>query len=303
MNETIRSLGYVGLNVSDADAWDELLTSVFALERRAEAADRRRHYRIDRWHHRLTLYDAGRDDIAYIGWEVADKTSLEELADKLRSADVAVEPLSAADAAERAVLGGAFFADPVMGMRHELFYGPTVDSRQFSPSRPMQGYATGDQGMGHVVLMTSRQEEAVSFFTNTLGFRVSDVMDFGGDQWGGSYRHVFLHCNSRHHSLAIMSPPAGGGEGQLNHLALTAVSFDDLGYAWDIVREKRIPVLMTLGKHVNDLATSFYVATPSGSALELAYGGIEVGERWEVRHYDDTKIWGHHVFLPPKPLA
>jgi hypothetical protein len=99
-----------------------------------------------------------------------------------------------------------------------------------------------------------------------------------------------------------MSPPAGGANGDLNHLALTVRDFDDLGYAYDIVRDNRIPVVMTLGRHVNDLATSFYVANPSRSAIEMTWGGLQVDENWVVKHYDDTRIWGHHLFLPPQPL-
>tara|TARA_R110001592_G_scaffold363371_1_gene685462 strand:+ start:67619 stop:68518 length:900 start_codon:yes stop_codon:yes gene_type:complete len=298
---SISSLGYVGLNVSDIDGWHALLTSVFALERRD--SDSLHQYRMDTWSQRLSLHADTGDGIAYVGWEVTDEQAVDSLTRKLEAAGVHVEALPAKECSERAMLAGVWFVDPVMGVRHELFYGPTILSEQFAPARPMQGYITGDQGMGHVVLMTSQQTEAVHFFTNVLGFKVSDVMDFGGEEWGGYFRHVFMHCNSRHHSLAIMSPPTGDAEGKLNHLALTVQSFDDVGYAYDIVRHQKIPVLMTLGKHVNDLATSFYVGTPSQSAIEMTYGGISVGENWTVKHYDDTKIWGHHLYLPPRPLA
>lgn len=302
MKHSVRSLGYVGLNVSNAAAWNELLTSVFALERRADAKDGVQQYKMDRWSHRMSLYADEADSIAYVGWEAQDAHAIAALTEQLEAASVEVTELTEAQCAERSVLSGIAFRDPVMNIPNEVFCGATIESQQFSPPRPMQGYVTGEHGMGHVVLMTTKQQEAVDFYCDVLGFEVSDIMDFGGEQWGGDFRHVFLHCNSRHHSLAIMSPPAGGDDGTLNHLALTVKSFDDLGYAYDIVREKQIPVLMTLGRHVNDLATSFYVGNPSHSAIEMTHGGIEVGDNWVIKRYDDTKIWGHHVSLPPKPL-
>lgn len=302
MNTAIKSLGYLGLNVTDAESWNVLLQGVFALELRDQEPGGPQHYKMDRQHHRISVYPNASDDIAHIGWEVVDQDSLKTISETLAASSISVTAFTPEDCTERSVLGGAFFHDPVMKIRNELFYGATIESSQFNPSRAMQGYVTGDQGMGHLVLMTTRQQEAVDFYCDVLGFRVSDVMDFGGEKWGGKYRHVFLHCNSRHHSLAIMSPPAGGSDGSLNHFALTVRDFDDVGYAYDIVREKQIPVLMTLGKHVNDLATSFYVGNPSQSAIEMTYGGIEVQDDWTVKHYDDTKIWGHHTYLPPRPL-
>ncbi|MEM8561861.1 MAG: VOC family protein [Pseudomonadota bacterium] len=301
MDSSISGLGYVGLQVSNVDAWHDLLTTVFALEHRP--APELSQYRMDTWKQRLSLYPSAADGVAHLGWEVSDRAAVDALKHTLSAADVAATDLTREECEERGVLGGTWFRDPFMQVRHELFWGPTILSEQFAPARPMQGYVTGDHGMGHVVLMTPRQEDAVAFFTEVLGFRVSDIMDFGGERWGGHYRHVFLHCNARHHSMAIMSPPAGGEGEVLNHLALTVQSFDDLGYAYDIVREKQIPVLMTLGRHVNDLATSFYVGNPSQSAIEMAWGGVEIGDDWSVKHYDDTKIWGHHLYLPPRPLG
>lgn len=302
MKTMIKSLGYLGLNVIDTDSWHGLLTSVFALESREKESSGPALYRMDLQHHRLAIYGGESDGITYIGWEVENEKSITTITENLKVAGVSATVLTDKQCAERAILGGVYFNDPVMGVRNELYYGATIESRPFAPSRPHQGYVTGDQGMGHIVLMTTRQQDAVDFYCDVLGFKVSDIMDFGGEDWGGEYRHVFLHCNSRHHSLAIMSPPAGGPDGSLNHFALTVQDFDDIGYAYDIVRAEKIPVLMTLGKHTNDYATSFYLGNPSHSAIEMTYGGIAVGDDWSVKHYDDTKIWGHHLYLPPRPL-
>ncbi len=300
MQSGIRSLGYLGLDVSNVEAWDNLLQKVFALQLREERVGGAWQYKMDRHRSRLSLHPGDADGIAYAGWELESKAALAAHVDSLKAASIEVSPLSEQECADRAVASGVVFQDPVLGLRTELFHGAIVECRKFQPPRAINGYVTGEQGMGHFVMMTSRLQEAVDFYANVLGFSMSDTMDFGPP--AQQSKLVFMHCNLRHHSLALMTPPPGAPDGELNHIALTMRDFDDVGYAYDIVREEGIPVLMTLGKHSNDLATSFYVANPSQSAIEMSWGGIEIGEDWVVRHYDDTKIWGHAMYMPPRPL-
>jgi catechol 2,3-dioxygenase-like lactoylglutathione lyase family enzyme len=68
--------------------------------------------------------------------------------------------------------------------------------------------------ISHVVLHSPDHHAAARFFTEVLGFRVSD--------WLGDFM-VFLRCNSAHHRLAILpGPPC------LNHVAYDMLSVDDM---------------------------------------------------------------------------
>lgn len=93
----------------------------------------------------------------------------------------------------------------------------------------------------------------------------------------------FFHCNQRHHTLAIAEIPGMVG---VHHLMLEVGSIADVGSGLDIVNERKIPLAMSLGRHTNDLMTSFYVRTPSGFENEYGTGG---------RPIDDT--------VPTKPRA
>ena len=58
---------------------------------------------------------------------------------------------------------------------------------------------------------------------------------------------------------------------------------------------------MSLGRHTNDLMTSFYVRTPSGFEIEYGTGGRLVDdETWEIGQYDTQSMWGHKP--PAEPL-
>ena len=142
----------------------------------------------------------------------------------------------------------------------------------------MVGFVTGDGGLGHAVLFVPDLAEAERFYIDVLGFRLSDAVEDGI-----SIR--FLHCNSRHHSLAFVAVPGMVG---MHHLMLEVGSLDDVGAAYDIVNERHLPLAMTLGRHTNDRMTSFYVRTPSGFEIEYGYGGplVDVSQPWVAVTYD-----------------
>jgi len=148
---------------------------------------------------------------------------------------------------------------------------------------------------GHTVLGSADPDAAVRFYRETLGFEISDYV-----HWDIA-RVTFLHCNPRHHSLAVMNACYGTEPGQMNHLMVEAQSLDDVGRGYDLVRELEVPLVLTLGKHSNDHMTSFYIHMPGGWAIEYGYGGREIDADWEVKYYDSPRLWGHHLQSPAAP--
>jgi hypothetical protein len=141
------------------------------------------------------------------------------------------------------------------GFALELFWGPILDHEPFVAPWGGSGFVTGTLGFGHIVLGTPDSSAAVEFYTEVLGFRVSDIWRPGGSDV------VFLHCNPRHHSLALV--PAD--QAQLYHFMFEARSLDDVGYALDRHHDGGIPISMDLGKHPNDEMVSFCSRSPSDS--------------------------------------
>ena len=61
-------------------------------------------------------------------------------------------------------------------------------------------------------------------------------------------------------------------------------------------------VNVTLGRHTNDLMTSFYAKTPSSFMIECGWGGREIDPAtWRpVEMHHGPSLWGHErVWLPP----
>ena len=193
------------------------------------------------------------------------------------------------DAAQRRVVGLVRCVDP-SGIQTEIFYGHAVDSRPYQPSRVGSGFKTAGQGLGHILAHTPDLDASVRFYRDLLGFRVSDFTTLATP--GGPLRLAFLHCNSRHHSIAFIGAP---GPKRLNHIMFESNALMDVGIGRDACMAHDIPIAIDLGCHMNDRMVSFYLASPSGFALEYGWGAREIDDAaWQIEYYDSVdSIWGH----------
>lgn len=289
----IKGLGYIGCEVTDFDAWDSLLDTVYGLERRVDSGKSVRQYRMDDNHHRLALHKSNNNRLKYIGWEVEFQGDLDNLAAELSDKGIEVEAGSAELREQRAVMD-LFVVNGPDNIPLEIFFGPVQDFRPFTPKRGMEGYNTGDLGMGHVVLATADRPASVKWYEDNLGFRLSDHIFWDDIQ------ATFLHCNPRHHSLAFMNPVGPMKPGDLGHFMFESLSLNDVGRAYDIVNENNVPLALTLGRHTNDHMMSFYIYSPSGWWIEYGHGARLIDDaNWEPKFYNSPKIWGHEMMPPP----
>ncbi len=108
----IKALGYVVIETAQPDRWDHFLTQVAGVMRAPDAADGAAQYRIDQRSFRFRIEQSDREWFKAAGYEVADAAALEALADRVRAAGHAIEPLSADEAALRGVTAGFRTTDP-----------------------------------------------------------------------------------------------------------------------------------------------------------------------------------------------
>ncbi|MBL0899873.1 MAG: VOC family protein, partial [Reyranella sp.] len=82
------------------------------------------------------------------------------------------------------------------------------------------------QKLGHAVVNVSDLERSKRFYTEVLGFKVSDV--YGPDKMPGGM--VFLRSNGDHHSLALVggAPAADKAARTLHHLAFELATLDEV---------------------------------------------------------------------------
>lgn len=286
---SIARLGAVAVNVSDINAWRHLLVDLLELDVRpcSSAADPLL-VRLDDRHHRIALYPAASDGIRRVTWEVNTPGELDLLAERVHTAGLAVEHITADNPEPPQALSAFRFSDPD-GFPTEVVVGPLCERSPVVHGGVISGFVTGEYGLGHVVYMCKDYPAAVDFYTRVLGFELSDYI-----VWDGADA-TFLHCNRRHHSLALMNECFGFRGGDFNHLMIETATLDDVGRAYDRISAAGIDLKLTLGRHTNDGVTSFYLSTPSGFGVEIGWGSQLIDGDWEVKTYDSPARWGHEV--------
>jgi catechol 2,3-dioxygenase-like lactoylglutathione lyase family enzyme len=256
-------LAYVVLELRRVPAWYAFLERLLEPDARAKAS---RHLRVQ---------PGNADDIAAIGLELADEEARAELAARLASAGV---PTALAD-------GKLVFHDP-LGTRVEAAVA--------------EAGAAADTGFGHVVLATREVAAMERFYVDTLGFAVTERL--AARVGPLDVRGAFLHCNRRHHSIALLDLPQ---RRRLNHLMLEAASLREVLRAHDRARAASLPFSLELGEHPDpDGTLSFYLRTPAGFDLEIGAGGGEIEPvGWREGSQSTTSSWGHRPTLGLKLRA
>lgn len=285
---SVSSLAYVGLNVADVEAWTRFAVDIIGMQDAGRGSMGERWLRLDERPCRLALHGDSSDDLAYVGFEAADEASIAALADALRAQDVAVRALTAAEADRRKAQGGIAVRDPD-GLAVEIVHGLRDGSTPFR-SGTGAAFVTGAQGFGHMVVSTSNIGRSLAFY-GALGFKVSDYIETSLGP-GAEVKLVFLHCNARHHTLALLPLPTPK---RLNHLMFEVAAVDTVLGAYYRAQRSGVPIVRHMGRHTNDRMLSFYARTPAGFDIEYGCDPIHVGADWTVRTYDAISLWGHEA--------
>lgn len=284
-------LGYIGLNVSDPEAWKRYAADFIGAAVAAPSPNGVERLRIDDHAWRIALERGDADDLAYLGFEVADRAALEAVKAQLKAHKFAVEDADRGLLAERGVMGLIRCKDPD-GLDIEVHYGPThLTHVPFASPQGVQ-FVTGDQGLGHVVLTTTDLAATHRFYLDALGFRQADTirMELGPNF---ALDLEFYYGNPRHHTLAV-APVPGKTPKRTHHLMLQVATLDQVGHALDRAAPTGVAITQTLGRHSNDKMVSFYCATPSGFELEYGFGAITVdAPDWSMARHDKISSWGH----------
>lgn len=289
MSPSVERLGYVGVGASNLEEWKDFATQVLGVAVHDEGEDGTLYLRHDKQSYRIAVHPDPCDDLLYIGWQVANDMALDALREHLKSKGVAFTEADADVAGKRRVAELIQLEDP-NGVKLEIFHSPLIDyERPFQSPRPIQGFLTGEMGLGHMVMGVDDFAASKQFYRETLGMRVSDYIQ--AQRGEHSLEIVFLHCNARHHSLGFGN--GAGGAKRLGHIMLEVHNLDDVGATFDICMDRGINDT-TIGRHPNDQMVSFYLRSPSGWNFEYGYGARTVDDtRDQVERFSVISEWGH----------
>ncbi|MER7187499.1 VOC family protein [Streptomyces hyaluromycini] len=269
-------------------------------------------FRLDGHGCRFLLRRGPAEDVVAIGWHLDDHTAFEQIEARVRLHGVPAVRGTAEEAKLRGVERLLRFPGP-KGIAQEITTTPVTSSEPLKSqplkTRPLKtqppkthplkmlasGWVTGDSGMGHVALTSTRPTLTRGYFSTVFDARLTDCIDETIS--GVKLKIRFLRVNERHHSIAIAAVrglPVDPVRTRVQHLNIQAASLDDLARSYERVHELGFDMALSVGQHTNDRELSYYARTPSGFEWEVGWNPLVVDETtWEPSTHQGTSIWGH----------
>ena len=136
--------------------------------------------------------------------------------------------------------------------------------------------------IGHVVLHVTDLVRSAKFYTEVLGFEISDVYE-PGTMPGMEGGMVFMRCNPDHHGVALVGgTAAASSSAELHHVAFEVPYLDDVIRARDHLK-KHGAVIDFEGRRRAGVQIAVEFRDPDGHRLEIYWGLDLVGSDGIIR--------------------
>ncbi len=132
--------------------------------------------------------------------------------------------------------------------------------------------------VGHVVFGTTDVAASTRFYSEGLGFKISDII--------GNGIGTFLRCSTDHHNMLLMPSPVPC----MNHYAVEMNDVDAIGLAgMKVVTDRPDSSIYGIGRHVLGANLFWYLLDPAGGMFELFSDMDQItdDEAWEAEERRD----------------
>ncbi len=243
----IKRLGHVAFTVHDVEETASFYEKILGMEisdRAGEAV----FLRCNNEHHCLALYPGEKRGMHHLGLEVNDKEALLAARDVLASHGH--EPIKR-DYEEPGQGEAYCYRDPD-GFLLELYEG-MESIKQTLPAndvRPLK--------FGHITFMAKDLETSLAFYTELLGFRISDTLEDDSLAW--------IRCNQEHHGIAIIN----AGISKVNHYCFDLSDWSVFKNICDSLYTNDIPIIYGPSRHGPGGNLFLYIPDAAGNVIELS---------------------------------
>ena len=154
-----------------------------------------------------------------------------------------------------------------------------VNVAKLKSMNPPTGMGFHISKLGHIVLHVTDLEKSTAFYTQMLGFKVSDV--YPEEMMPGGM--VFLRCNTDHHCLALVGAGAGGSRNrELHHFAFEVATLGEVVHARDRLRAHNVTIDFE-GRRRAGCQIAVEFRDPDNHSVEIYWGVDQVGSDGRIR--------------------
>ena len=241
-----------------------------------------------------TPYEDG-PTVREVVWGVDSKESLDAIGAELsKDRDVTEDADGGLHAYDELGIGISFCVEDVVDVVEEA---PVLNFNKFTPRlnetiEKTQEHRTRPYRIGHVVynFPVEFREKAVSFYTDRLGFRLTDAVTGMGD---------FMQCDgSTYHHNWFLSHR--GDRTKFNHVAFEVKDLEQIILGGKYMRERNWDTSRNPGRHNLGSNLHWYFKCPLGGEIEYFSDMDRMDENWETRYWDEPPVinfWKAEVVL------
>ncbi|MFL6935287.1 MAG: VOC family protein [Xanthobacteraceae bacterium] len=269
----VRRLGHATLTTPDLDRAVDYYTQVIGLT--VVARERERAFLASRHGLEAIALEYGPPNaLARLSFQVAPGSHLASVAHELAQHGIKSERRSGISPG---IAEAIVFADP-KGTLIEIFsdYAFAAEDRTPAGIVPLK--------LGHVAYRVKDVQQVVAFYTDVLGFRVSDWRD---DTF------AFLRCSPDHHSVNFVFDETP----QLHHIAFEVKDWPEIQRAAEWLAKNDIPLVWGPGRHIIGHNIAIYHRNPDKVRVEFFTEMDQMKD--EALGYFDPRPW--HQDRPQRP--
>ncbi|WP_143301257.1 DUF6081 family protein [Candidatus Entotheonella palauensis] len=241
----IKRLGHVAITVPNVEEAAAFYENIVGLEI-SDRIDGAVFLRCNAEHHCLGIYPGATKGLHHLGLEVRDEEALQAAHEVLASQGFQPQTRAYAEPGHGAAL---CYQDPD-GNLIELYEGMETSDQPLQPReiRPLK--------FGHITLLTTDLKRAVAFYTEVLGFRVSDTAEDSV---------IWLRCNQEHHGIALLN----ADQAKVNHYAYDLADWNEIKRMCDHLWRNDVPIIYGPSRHGPGHNLFIYIPDPAGNVIEL----------------------------------
>jgi catechol 2,3-dioxygenase-like lactoylglutathione lyase family enzyme len=257
----VKHISHVALKTRDVEGQAAFYTNIVGLGETQRDTAGRVYLRCNANHHALVLVPSTESGLDHYALDVGSPAALESAATALSRAGISYEEETSRELGQGSSL---CLRDPD-GYIVELIGGMMQVSLNYGPR------AVQPRKLGHVTLLVDDCKRSAEFYSEVLGFRVSDWVD-------GIF--LWMRCNPDHHGLAF----AKAGSIKMHHFAFEVIDFSYLARQAEHLMQNGYALLYGPGRHGPGQNQFEYFRDPEKNLVEFMC--------------DLQQIWDDAIYVP-----